>query len=124
MTAVLVLDESRTGDPAWSVVHEPGSRPCVHLLADAPPPVLMLDRAAVAGLNFQPRVCPAPMPCIASRIGDILTIAFDKRGPIHGGASHAPKRTTMRWHYHLKPTDNPNVVAAALLPPSVVVRNT
>lgn len=123
MTAVLVSSEDQIRESVWSVVHEPGSRPCVHLLADAPPPMLMLDRTAVGRLNFQPRVCPAPMACIASRIGDILTIAFDTAGPIYGGASHAPKRTTLRWHYHLNPTDTPDVVAAVLLPPAAVVRN-
>lgn len=123
MTALLGIDEYRVRHRMQSAVHEPGSRPCVHLLAAAPPPVLMLDRDAVASLNFQPRVCPAPMACIASRVGDVLTIAFDKAGPIEDGASHAPKRTTLRWHYRLEATDNPNVVAAVMLPPNVVVRN-
>lgn len=44
--------------------------------AHSPPAELYLSAGAVGRLNWQPRVCPAPMPCIASRCGDVLEVIF------------------------------------------------
>lgn len=58
-------------------------------LTGQPPRILVLNREAIARLNFQPRVCPPPQPCIASRHGDIVTIEFD-----------SPRK---RWRYQCHP---------------------
>lgn len=62
-----------------------------------PPDTLILDRAAVGRLNFQPRVCPAPMPCIAARVGDVLEVVFDP--PDEAVSRPMPK---IRHRYHLE----------------------
>jgi hypothetical protein len=42
------------------------------------PATLMLDRAAVERLNWQPRYCPPPLECIAARSGDELRVWFGR----------------------------------------------
>jgi hypothetical protein len=66
--------------------HGPG-RPCVHLLSPLPETIL-LNRDAVARLNFQPRII-ASDALIAARRGNVLILSFDVIGTVH--ARH-PKR--------------------------------
>lgn len=99
-----------------SEIHEPdNSRRCLHLLGE-PPTSFLLSREAVGRLNFQPRVCPAPSPCIASRIGDVLTIEFDAAGPANN-RSHRQKVTPLKYRYQLRAgADWPSVVVAVKCP--------
>lgn len=41
------------------------------------PAKLLLSRAAVDQLNWQPRRCTAPLKCIASRRGDVVELVLD-----------------------------------------------
>lgn len=82
-----------------SGIHHPGGLPCVHLL-DRPPLRLLFRRDALARLNFQPRVCTPPGPCIASRCGDILTLAFDSEGGVIDGGHHH-QQPWLRYTYQL-----------------------
>lgn len=111
MTAVLAPGRLR------SLVHNPDRlRSCVHLL-EVPPERLLLGWAGVAALNFQPRVCRGALPCIASRQGDILTLAFDAFGPgPDDNRSHRATPLTLRWRYQLEAVDDPRVVLAVQLP--------
>lgn len=69
----------------------------------AAPATLLLDASAVARLNWQPRLCPPPLPCIASRIGDMLELVFG-----HGSG----RINATRHRYRLEPTDKPEVLRA------------
>jgi hypothetical protein len=98
--------------------HDPDlGRPCVHLL-DKPPAAFVVNRAAVGRLNFQPRVITRGVPCIASRIGDVLVLDFDVVGPVdlphpHRGGAKSKHQRKQRWRYTLQPVDdNPDVLLA------------
>lgn len=81
----------------------PGTgRDCIHIL-NQPPDRLVLDSDIVAALNFQLRLCPPPSPCIASRVGDIVTIAFDAEGPATGGSPHYLRPPRFRFRHRLHP---------------------
>lgn len=117
---VLLLDPAAVGR-LESKIHRPDHRPCVHLLTKRPPTVLVLDHAAVGRLNFQPRTSLAPQPCIASRRGDVLTIAFDQAGSTRIDDRRHTGRTPRRWTYQLhraqwasQDTPDPAIVAAVL----------
>ena len=71
-----------------------------------PPAELRLDAGAVSRINWQPRWCPPPLECIASRRGPpgkaegVLELVFawdSKRQPL----AHA------RFRYCLEPVGNP-----------------
>lgn len=86
-------------------VHEPGAgRPCVHLLESPPPECVSFNAAAVARLNWQPVISG---DLIASRVGDVLTLAFDYLGaiPPYGYRQHYPiggrLDPTRQWRYQL-----------------------
>jgi len=70
-----------------------------------PPAELRLDAGAVSRINFQPRWCPPPLECIASRRGDVIELVFAwniKREP--------DKRA--RWRYRLGPlVENTTIIA-------------
>ena len=89
-----------------SAVHHPRDLPCVHILTP-PPRVLRVSAKAVAALNFQPRYCPPPAPCIASRRGDVLIVAFHTEGPTFN-VSHG-NRAVLRWYYRLTESADPDV---------------
>lgn len=110
MTAA-VLDSNGVG-VLRSELHRPdNNRACLHLLG-SPPNSFLLSREAVGRLTFQPVVCPPPAPCIASRIGDVLTIEFDAAGPADN-RSHRKAITPLRFRYQLQAvTDWPDVVMA------------
>lgn len=96
-----------------SAVHYPvRSRPCVHLLSDSVPDVVLFGRAALSRLTFQPRVTAAPCPVIASRTGDLLTISFDRRGPVKY-CHHTPGTPGHVFRYRLTAVDA-NTVAGTL----------
>lgn len=71
-----------------------------------PPAVLKLDAGAVGRLNWQPRWCPPPLPCIASRRGDVLELVFTAGpyDPLWRLSAHT------RWRYQLEATDDEHVV--------------
>lgn len=71
-------------------------------LTGPPPTELLLDADAVDRLNWQPRVCTPPGACIASRIGDTLTLEFDQTN------KPAPRP---RYRYQLTPAPNGRVLA-------------
>lgn len=108
--------------PLLTGVHS-GSRPCVHLLSDTIPMLVLFSRDTLAGLNFQPRITAKPSPVIASRTGDILTISFDHIGPIlarsHIRRDGRPRHT---YRYQLQPVilpsqtePDPHTVAGMLI---------
>lgn len=72
----------------------------MHLLGGAVPDVLLFDWAAVSRLNFQPRITPPPWVAIASRRGDLLTVSFDRVGPVQF-CHHSPGTPGRRFHYRL-----------------------
>jgi len=66
------------------------------------PSELLLDADAVDRLNWQPRVCPSPGACIASRTGDTLTLEFDQ------ASKRAPR---LRYRYQLTAAPGGRVLA-------------
>lgn len=87
-----------------------------------PPSTLRLDAGAVGRLNWQPRVCPTPLPCIASRIGDVLEVIFGPSGGLgyNGNASHDLASWDLtglpRHRYQLEPL-NDSVLIGTLIQP-------
>lgn len=73
------------------------------------PDTLILNTAAVARLNWQPRYCPPPLECFASRRGDILQLVF-------GVSQDAISRpiTAPRFHYQLTPRTDTTVHATLI----------
>lgn len=82
---------------------------------------LLLDAGAVSRLNWQPRVCPPPLPCIASRVGDTLELVFVDGLPRignNGNAGHDPASWDLskvtRHRYRLEPISDDVVVATLI----------
>lgn len=104
--------EAEAVETLRSEIHRPdNNRACLHLIGDAPASFL-LSRMAVSRLNFQPRVCTGPSPCIASRSGEVLTIEFDTSGPVNN-RSHRKRVTPLRYRYQLHAVaQSPDIVVA------------
>lgn len=74
------------------------------------PQHLILNARVVGELNWQPRVCPAPLACIASRRGDVLELIF---GLGYDPASQG-RITAPRHHYRLEPLTDRTVLATLI----------
>lgn len=92
---------------AYAIWHESMTRPCIHLMR-AMPHVMLFDRTFVHQFGFQPVVSTVGTPAIVSREGDVVTLKFDKIGPIgdchnnpksplKAAAIHRFRLSDMRW---------------------------
>lgn len=81
-----------------------GVRQCFHALKPLPP-VVLFGADAILDIGPMPYMHTATWPCILSRHGDLVTMAFDRVGPI--GACHRRPRTPFRpmviQEYRLSP---------------------
>jgi hypothetical protein len=91
---------------AWSKSHHRGNqRPCIHTM-EPPAQGQFIGIEWACQLNWQPTVytLSTSTPVIASRTGDIVTLAFDQTGPIEGcSGALRPLQDVNRWHYRLFP---------------------
>lgn len=106
--------ESLKGSYLLTEVHEPSAgRKCVHLLGK-PPKVLTVSRAAVSRLNCQSRVIVHNPACIAARIGDVLILGFDVKGPTKRCTKSPKPRLAHRYEYQLTADERGDVLLAHL----------
>lgn len=75
-------------------------RVCVHRLEPLPPTQL-LCADWVSGLSWQPQVIVKNAPVIASRVGDVVTLAFDVIGPTADCIRELPPIAENRCSYRL-----------------------
>lgn len=73
-----------------------------------PPKTLYLKYQAIANLNFQPRYCPPPLECIASRHHNTITLNFNTNRDDH----HI---TGPNWHYQCQPHPTTTTIVIAHL---------
>lgn len=100
--------------PIPTLIHEPDcGMPCVHLVGEMPSRIIV-DRAAVGRLNFQPRITRPPQPVIAARRGDTLILSVNMLGKLD--RSHAGQQRhhlTQHWYFDLAENpDNPATLIA------------
>ena len=78
--------------------HPPGhSRMCVHRLTP-PQPVILMGTDWVTQLHWQMRLADF---ALASRVADVVTVAFDVIGPTTGCHHKTRQKPENRWQYRL-----------------------
>jgi hypothetical protein len=95
-----------------STLHRVGNRrACVHVPSPLPH-TMFFSTSWLAQFDWRSVIVERDYPCIASRTGDILTMAFDAVGPVTGCRNKCRDVPEHRWAYRLHPfrwwdDDNP-----------------